>query len=110
MTIFRTLSALVLIFVTCVTPPAFGQANNGRVTGTVLDPSGGVLPGAVVILRNVGTNASTEVITDGDGRFAFPEQPIGRYHVTVALEGFQTAVLTDVTLLTGQVLDLKVAA
>ena len=108
MTIFRTFSAVVLLVVTSLTATAFGQANNGRLTGTVLDPSGGVLPGALVTLRNLGTNASTEITTDAEGRFAFPEQPIGRYQLTVALEGFQTAVLSDVTLLTGQLLDLKV--
>ena len=108
MTIFRTFSAVVLLVVTSLTATAFGQANNGRLTGTVLDPSGAVLPGALVTLRNLGTNASTEITTDAEGRFAFPEQPIGRYQLTVALEGFQTAVLSDVTLLTGQLLDLKV--
>ena len=46
---------------TCLTAPALRQANNGRVTGTVLDPSGGVLPGASVTLRNLGTNATTEI-------------------------------------------------
>jgi len=107
-TIFRTFSAVVLLVVTSLTATAFGQANNGRLTGTVLDPSGAVLPGALVTLRNLGTNASTEITTDAEGRFAFPEQPIGRYQLTVALEGFQTAVLSDVTLLTGQLLDLKV--
>ena len=108
MTIIRTLSAVVLLLVTGLTATAYGQANNGRVTGVVLDPSGGVLPGASVTLRNLGTNASTDAVTDQNGRFGFPEQPIGRYQLTVAVEGFQTAVLNDVTLLTGQLLDLKV--
>ncbi|MEO7275725.1 MAG: TonB-dependent receptor [Vicinamibacterales bacterium] len=108
MTIIRTLSAVAVLLVTCLTPAAYGQANNGRVTGSVLDPSGGVLPGASVTLRNLGTNASSEATTDGDGRFSFPEQPIGRYQLSVSIEGFRTAVLSDVTLLTGQLLDLKV--
>src|SRR4029079_3279717 len=57
---------------------------------------------------NLGTNASTEITTDAEGRFAFPEQPIGRYQLTVALDGVQNAVLSDVHVPPGQLLDLKV--
>ena len=49
-----------------------------------------MLPGASVTLRNLGTNAASEVTTGADGRFSFPEQPIGRYQLTVVLQGFQT--------------------
>ena len=104
----KTLSAVLFLLLAAMAPAASGQANNGRVAGTVVDPSGAVLPGASVTLRNLGTNAASEVTTGADGRFSFPEQPIGRYQLTVVLQGFQTAALNEVTLLTGQLLELRV--
>jgi hypothetical protein len=89
-------------------PSARAQANTARLVGTVLDPSGAVLPGASVTLRSVRTNATTEMVTDLEGRFAFQELPIGRYELSVSLQGFQKAVLGNIELLTGQVQDLKV--
>ena len=82
------------------------QANYARLGGTVTDPSGGVLPGASVVLRNVRTNVTQEAATDPQGRFTFSEVPIGDYEVTITLEGFQKLVRTEVTLLTGQVADM----
>ena len=33
-------------------PMAFAQQGKGRISGTVRDPSGAVIPGATVVLRN----------------------------------------------------------
>src|SRR3954451_20610745 len=87
---------------------AAAQANTARLLGTVLDPSGAVLPGASVTLRSLRTNAKTDVVTDLEGRFAFQELPIGRYELSVSLQGFKTGMLDSIELLTGQVQDLKV--
>src|SRR5215217_1964611 len=83
-----------------------GQANYARLAGTISDPSGGVLPGAALVLRNVRTNVTQEAVTDGQGRFNFSEVPIGEYELTVTLQGFRRLVRSDITLLTGQVADM----
>jgi len=38
-------------------PLAFGQPEAGSITGTVTDPSGAVVAGAVVTVKNLDTNA-----------------------------------------------------
>ena len=55
--------------------------------GTVLDESGGVLPGATVTLTNAGTGQVMTTIDWRTGAFLFPQVPVGKYKVTVTLEG-----------------------
>lgn len=67
-----------------VTISAAAQQPPG-IYGVVVDPSGAVLPGALVTLPD-GRSARTDVT----GRFAFPDLPPGRYALTVTGDGFQT--------------------
>jgi hypothetical protein len=67
-------------------------------SGTVVDASGGVIPGASVKVRNNGTGEEFNTVTAADGAFAVASLPGGTYSVTVSLMGFKTAVLNSVTL------------
>ena len=87
---------------------AHAQANTASLTGTVSDTTGGVLPGVQVSCLNVRTGVVREATTNEVGIFRFAELPIGAYELTSTLSGFQTYKQTGITLLTGQVLDLKV--
>jgi hypothetical protein len=49
------------------------QGLTGQISGTVTDGTGGVLPGAVVTIRNVGTGLTRETVTGTDGAFLFPD-------------------------------------
>ncbi len=66
-------------------------AQSGQVAGTVVDDTGGVLPGATVRLD--GGVGSRVVQTDGAGGFLFPAVADGAYTLTVALSGFSDAVV-----------------
>src|SRR5262245_56451909 len=44
----------------CLVPTAWAQGTLGSVSVTVVDPSGGVLPGATLTLTDVATNESRE--------------------------------------------------
>ncbi len=81
---------------------ASAQTTLGRVAGTVLDESGGVLPGATVTLTNVGTNQVDVAVSNESGAFLFPQVPVGTYKVNVALEGFRAVDYTDVAVAVGQ--------
>ncbi|MBL8114441.1 MAG: TonB-dependent receptor [Acidobacteria bacterium] len=71
--------------------PALAQSSTGTVSGTVVDESGGVLPGATVTAKNVGTGASRTVVSGGSGGFTFALLPVGTYDVSAGLSGFATA-------------------
>ncbi|MGD0890101.1 MAG: carboxypeptidase-like regulatory domain-containing protein [Terracidiphilus sp.] len=68
-----------------------GVAQSGTssaITGTVLDATGSVLPGASIIATEVETRAVRTVQTDQDGRFIFSQVNPGTYTVTVRAMGF----------------------
>jgi outer membrane receptor protein involved in Fe transport len=84
------------------------QTVTGTIQGTVTDTSGAVLPGAVVTIQNVETNASRELVTTERGQYSAPFLPLGRYKVTATMSGFGPVRReAEVTLNTTSVLDFK---
>jgi Carboxypeptidase regulatory-like domain len=64
------------------------SGSSTSITGMVLDPSGAVVPGAAVELRNPVSGFSRSVATDAAGKFVIPNIPFNPYHLTVAGKGF----------------------
>ncbi len=62
--------------------------NSGSVTGTVLDPTGAVVPNAKVEIRNPVSGYDRSTTTDSGGKFAFTNIPFNPYHLTVIADGF----------------------
>ena len=87
---------LLVVFVLLSTAMLVGQTFRGTILGTVTDPSGAVVAGATVKVKNVGTGLERTTVTSGDGSYSVPELPIGTYSVTVGQAGFQTSVVTGV--------------
>jgi Carboxypeptidase regulatory-like domain/TonB dependent receptor/TonB-dependent Receptor Plug Domain len=87
---------LLVVFVLLSAAMLMGQTFRGTILGTVTDPSGAVVAGATVKVRNVATGLERTTATSGDGSYAVPELPIGSYSVTVTQAGFQTFVVTGV--------------
>jgi hypothetical protein len=72
--------------------PAFSQSiNSGTVLGTVTDPSGAVVAGAMVRLQNSVTGYLQSVTTDNAGTFRFNNVPQNNYRLTVQTAGFSAA-------------------
>ena len=46
--------------------------NTGSISGVVKDSSGGVLPGADVIVTNTQTGVEARTVSSDDGKFQFP--------------------------------------
>src|SRR6516225_11563890 len=88
----RALRAVIIIsfLATASAASAQPQITTGVIDGTVVDSSGGVLPGVDVEVRNVDTNLVRTLTTDGTGRFVVLQLPAGRYTVTLRLSGFAT--------------------
>lgn len=93
----RRLSLLCLILVLCGSGRAAAQsASTGQITGTVRDPSGVVLPEALVVVKSP-TGLIREVRTDEAGRYVVPLLPPGAYRLEISRAGFKTHVLEDIT-------------
>src|SRR3979490_2226143 len=87
---------LLVVFILLSAAMLVGQTFRGTILGTVTDPSGAVVAGEPVKVRNVATGLERTTATSGDGSYSVPELPIGTYSVTVTQAGFQTFVVTGV--------------
>jgi len=67
---------------------AAAQTNTGEVAGTVMDESGGVLPGATVTATHPASGTVATRVTDAEGRFFLPALRVGTWDLTVVLPGF----------------------
>ncbi len=86
----------ILAFVVLAATSLLAQTFRGTVLGTVTDPSGAVVSGAKVAVRNVNTGQERTTETSADGSYSVPELPIGTYTVTITQGGFQTSVTSGV--------------
>src|ERR1700730_17356625 len=77
--------------------PAWAQITTGTVSGTVKDPTGGIIPGATVVLvsETRGTK-STPAITNESGDYVFPNVTPDTYTVEVTLDAFKTVKRTGI--------------
>ena len=65
------------------------QGLTGQISGVVTDTGGGVMPGATVIVKNVGTNLVRETVTGADGVFVITNLLAGTFDLSVAVQGFK---------------------
>ena len=70
---------------------AFAQSagSGGTIDGTVVDPTGAVVPDAVATLNNMVTGYTQGVHTDATGSFHFRNVPQNQYHLEITANGFQ---------------------
>src|SRR5215468_1926946 len=107
---------LFLLAILLMTSVAFSQTQitTGVIQGTVLDPSGAVIPGASVEAHNLDTQIRSAATSDENGRFSFLALTPGRYEIIAKKEGFSTIVVQVIDLTVGQArslnLTMKVSA
>ena len=80
----------------------WGQVVGASVSGTVQDESGGPLPGATVVVKNVETGAQRSLTSDGAGRYSIPSIPVGPYEILASKENFKSQSRTGVDLVVGE--------
>lgn len=99
---FLNSSLFILLSISSVCGLASGQVTTGTISGVVQDETGAVLPGAKVMVENLDTGMTRTAITDDQGRYRFPQLPLGSYEVQAELSGFQTGVRSGITLTVGR--------
>jgi hypothetical protein len=95
-------SVIAIAAISMMGTVVYGQGGTtSTLSGVVVDSGGGVVPGATVVIKHVGTGVTQSSVTNTEGAFSFPGQNIGTYTVTVTLEGFKTFVANNVVLTSG---------
>src|SRR5947207_8893172 len=74
----------------------FAQVDRGNIQGTVTDPSGAVVSGAVVRTVSQATNVAQSTVTGPGGTYAFFALPIGLYNLSIEAKGFRRSDVTGI--------------
>src|SRR5260370_1942718 len=79
----------------------FAQNATGRISGTVSDSSGAVVPRAAVTIVNQDTRLNWKAVTDNTGYYVVTSLPVGTYNVQVQARGMRKAEKTGYDLADG---------
>jgi TonB family protein len=74
------------------------QNLSGKVSGTIYDPSGAVVPNATIIMSNHSANTVDMTGSDREGNFTFKTLPAGNYELQVLKPGFKPYELPQISL------------
>ncbi len=93
----------VVCLLTCL---AFAQSNNGRILGTVTDPSGAVVVGAKIVITDTERGVAQTFISNDSGDYVAPSLRPALYRITTEAAGFAKVERPSIRLEVGQ--DLRI--
>jgi hypothetical protein len=105
---FGYLTLTCLFFFLVPGQNAFGQVDEGSITGTVQDVTGAVVPGAQVVLLNTDQGITLQSRTNSGGVYTFSPVRIGHYTLTVTGKGFAKTTQQNITVNVAQSLQVNV--
>lgn len=80
-------------FVLFLIPAGLFAQFNASITGSVIDATGGVVPGAKITLKNRDTNREQSVVSGDTGLYRIGQLPPGNYTVDAEAKGFKKVSL-----------------
>jgi outer membrane receptor protein involved in Fe transport len=98
-TVFTILAVAAIVLPSST---ATAQVSSGKVLGIVTDNSGGVLPGASIVLRNLGTGVTRETVSNDRGQYEVPGVQPGRYQIDAEVSGFRRVSHGPIVVQVGQ--------
>jgi Carboxypeptidase regulatory-like domain len=99
---------LICILSICAGSVALAQAGRGSISGLVSDPSGAIVPGAAVVLRNPTTGVTQHTVTTSAGLYTFISLNPGVYQVTASQAGFKSVVQEKITVNVDEVTEVNI--
>jgi hypothetical protein len=95
-------TALLLATLACAATIVAAQGTTGSISGFITDDTNAALPGATVTVRDVETDQKRVIVTDSAGRYRAQALSPGKYEVSVELQGFRPARISELQLTIGQ--------
>jgi hypothetical protein len=86
------IAAGVVLGLTVLSDSAHTQSTESTaLTGTVTSQAEGAIEGVLVIAKREGSTITTTVVTDAQGRYAFPRNRLGagKYAISVRASGYE---------------------
>ncbi|HKD90835.1 MAG TPA: carboxypeptidase-like regulatory domain-containing protein [Terriglobales bacterium] len=95
--------ALLISAVLFASSALFAQSSpNGRLAGSVTDPTGAAIKDAQITVTSDATGATYNAKSSGEGAFFIPDLPFGLYTVQVEANGFTKSAYKQVKIDAGQ--------
>src|SRR5215510_2327330 len=105
---FRVLAPLVIMAAANLL--AFSQVTStSSISGAVIDPTGAVVAGATISVRNEATGEESRATSAGNGTFTVPALTAGVYKITVAAPGFKQALVQGIKIDAGVLATVNVS-
>src|SRR6185369_7087056 len=82
------------------------QTSSGDIRGTIVDSTGGVLPGAAITITNIDTRVERSATSDTFGNFRVFLLTPGEYELKIQLAGFSTYVRRPVQVTVGETVSI----
>jgi hypothetical protein len=99
---------LLMLLVVCIVPFTFAQhGSEGTVTVSVVDPSGGLVQGAQLQLRDLTSGDVRTAVTGDRGTYTFVNLPLGKFSLTISKSGFEKEVFNSVVSQAAQTTDIS---
>lgn len=95
---------LLVVALLLALSPVWCQDIVGRISGTVTDPSGAVVPSANITITNEATRVSRTLTADRNGYYVADALPVGTYNVSAQQQGFKVVVKSGNVLVAGGLL------
>jgi hypothetical protein len=92
----------IFVFFIFLSSIVFGQADQGRITGTVTDAAGAVIPNAAITVTNEKTGETRTVQSGDSGVYIIPALKASTYTIRVSAANFSTNESKNVQLSVGQ--------
>ena len=97
-----------VMFLSVCASVAQTQSNAADLSGSVVDPSDAIVPGATVTAKNLATGITRTSTVSDSGTFQFLALPPGEYEITADAATFKKTVISPVRLTVGQSAELKI--
>jgi hypothetical protein len=94
---FQTFIVLALAALS-LGPVCLAQTFSASITGMITDPSGAVVSGGAVQLKNMATNDVRDTNSEANGSYKFDNLLPGTYEIRVEARGFKTYVQSNMIL------------
>ena len=88
--------------------PGTAQVAAGTISITVVDPTGGMVPGASIKVTNNGTGLLRAGAANERGELSIPYLPVGQYSIVVEIAGFKRTSIDQVVLQVDQTASVHV--
>src|SRR4030095_2373614 len=105
---FQMRTLILFLALGALAAPAAAQIDQGRLTGTVKDAQGGVLPGVTVTAKSPALIGTRSVVTEAAGTYSIASLPTGEYELTFELAGVQSFKRSGIQLTLRQITTLDV--